>query len=103
MQSASGEFPIGRTGKTGRTVFGFPLRGFGLFTSLLLSFASALLTFCLSTMIAIFSLLVWNLGGKHTVDYAISYRYIGLPASLVVLAIALPFFLVLWIRAKIYQ
>jgi hypothetical protein len=32
---------------------------------------------------------------------AIAYRDFGLPASLVVLAIALPFFLTLWIRAKI--
>jgi hypothetical protein len=79
---------------------GFPLRGFGLFTSLLLSFASALFAFCLTTMVAIFSLLVWNLGGKHSVDYADSYRFIGLPAALLVLALALPFFLVLWIRSK---
>ena len=84
----------------GKTVLGFPLRGFGLFTSLLLSFASALFTFCLTTMIAIFSLLIWNLGGKHSVDYADSYRWIGLPAALVVLFLALPSFLVLWIRSK---
>ncbi len=84
----------------GKTVLGFPLRGFGLFTSLLLSFASALMTFCLTTMIAIFSLLIWNLGGRHSVDFAITYRYIGLPAALVVLFVALPFFGVLWIRAK---
>ena len=85
----------------GKTVMGFPLRGFGLFTSLLLSFASALFTFCLTTMIAIFSLLIWNVGGKHAVDYATSYRYVGLPASLVVLVVALPFFGTLWIRSKI--
>jgi len=97
MQSAQSALP------GGKTVLGFPLRGFGLFTSLLLSFASALFTFCLTTMIAIFSLLIWNLGGKHSVDYAISYRYIGLPASLVVLAVALPFFGVLWIRAKFHN
>ena len=84
----------------GKTVLGFPPRGFGLFTSLLLSFASALFAFCLTTMVAIFSLLVWNLGGKHSVDYADSYRFIGLPAALLVLALALPFFLVLWIRSK---
>ena len=94
MHSAQSAFPAGKT------VLGYPLRGFGLFTSLLLSFAAALLTFCLATMIAIFSLLIWNLGGKHAVDYAISYRYIGLPAALVVLFVALPFFLVLWIRSK---
>ncbi|KAA6460232.1 hypothetical protein DYQ86_14405 [Acidobacteria bacterium AB60] len=103
MHSVSSDFPGGKIRGTGRTVLGFPLRGFGLFTSLLLSFASALLTFCLVTMISIFSLLVWNLGGRHAVDYAISYRDFGLPASLIVLAIALPFFLVLWIRGKIHE
>jgi hypothetical protein len=94
MQSSQSALP-------GKTFLGFPLRGFGLFTSLLLSFASALFTFCLTTMIAIFSLLIWNLAGRHSVDFAITYRYIGLPAALVVLFVALPFFLVLWIRAKI--
>jgi hypothetical protein len=94
MQSSQSALP-------GKTFWGFPLRGFGLFTSLLLSFASALFTFCLTTMIAIFSLLIWNLAGRHSVDFAITYRYIGLPAALVVLFVALPFFLVLWIRAKI--
>lgn len=86
-----------------KTVLGFPLRGFGLFTSLLLSFASALFTLCLTTMVAIFSLLIWNLGGKHSVDYAISYRDIGVPAGLIVLALALPFFGTLWIRAKLHK
>jgi hypothetical protein len=85
----------------GKSVFGFPLEGFGLFSSLLLSFASAFFTFFASTCIAIFSLLAWNVIGRHSVDYADTYRYVGLPAGLVVLAIALPFFLTLWVRAKL--
>jgi hypothetical protein len=97
MQSAS----ISRPG--GRKVFGFPLQGFGLFSCLLLSFASALMTFCLATMVAIFSLLVWNLGGHHSVDFADTYLYVGLPASLIVLAIALPYFLTLWLRSKLHR
>jgi hypothetical protein len=103
MQSASSEFPGDKIDGKGGTVLGFPLRGFSLFSSFLLSFAVSLLTFCITTMVAIFSLLVWNLGGKHSVDYAISYRDIGFPASLVVLVLALPFFLFLWVRAKIHQ
>jgi hypothetical protein len=85
----------------GKSVFGFPLEGFGLFSSLLLSFASAFFTFFASTCIAIFSLLAWNVIGRHSVDYADTYRYVGLPAGLVVLAIALPFFFTLWVRAKL--
>jgi hypothetical protein len=84
----------------GGTVLGFPLKGFGLFSSLLLSFASAIFTFCATTMVAIFVLLAMRLGGGKTVDFAMSYRNIGFPAAVVVLAVALPFFLTLWVRAK---
>ena len=82
------------------TFLGFPLEGFSLFQSLLLSFASAFFTFFLTTTLAIFGLLGWNLFGHHTVNYADSYLYVGLPAALVVLLIALPLFAILWIRAK---
>lgn len=84
----------------GGRVFGFPLRGFGFFTSMLLSFAAAFFTFFASTCIAIFALLAWNLGGHHSVNYADTYRYVGFPAGVIVLAVALPLFLTLWIRAK---
>jgi hypothetical protein len=94
-QSAKSERP------GGGTVLGFPLNGFGLFTSLLLSFAAAFFTFFASTCIAIFSLLGWNLIGDHTVNYADSYRYVGLPLGLLVLIVALPVFGRLWIRAKL--
>ncbi|MGA3081790.1 MAG: hypothetical protein ABSD44_10460 [Terracidiphilus sp.] len=85
----------------GGKVFGFPLRGFGLFTSLLLALASAFFTFFASTTVAIFALLAWNLMGHHAVSYADSYRYVGFPAFVVVLAVALPVFGVLWVRAKL--
>jgi hypothetical protein len=87
----------------GGKIFGFPLRGFGLFSSLLLSFASSLFTFCVTTMVAIFALLIYRTNGHPAVDMAISYRDIGFPASMVVLAIALPFFLTLWVRAKLLR
>ena len=87
--------------RRGGTVLGFPLEGFGLFTSLLLSFAAAFFTFFLTTTIAILALLVWNVIGHHTVDFADTYLYVGLPAGLLVLIIALPLFGTLWIRAKI--
>jgi hypothetical protein len=82
------------------TFLGFPLAGFGLFTSLLLSFASAFFAFFASTCISIFALLIWNLGGHHAVNYADSYLYVGLPAGMIVLLVALPVFGTLWVRAK---
>jgi hypothetical protein len=87
--------------KRAGTVLGFPLEGFGLFTSLLLSFAAAFFTFFASTCLAIFALLIWNGIGGHTVNYANTYRYVGFPAGVVVLVVALPLFGTLWVRARL--
>jgi hypothetical protein len=86
---------------TGGRVFGFPLSGFGIFTSLLLAFAAAFFTFFASTCVAIFALLAWNQIGHHAVSYTVTYLYVGLPAGLLVLAVALPVFAVLWVRGKL--
>ena len=85
----------------GGTFLGFPLEGFSLFQSLLLSFASAFFAFFLTTTLAIFGLLAWNLAGHHTVNYADSYLLVGLPVASVTLLIALPLFATFWIRAKL--
>jgi hypothetical protein len=85
----------------GARVFGFPLEGFGLFTSLLLSFAAAFFTFFATTCISIFALLAWNVIGGHKVDFADTYLYVGLPAGVLVLLVALPLFGTLWVRAKL--
>ena len=95
MQSAKTSRP------EGGTVLGFPLKGFGFFTSLLLSFAAAFFAFFASTTIAIFALMAWNLAGHHAVNYADSYRWVGFPVFVVVLAVALPLFGTLWVRAKL--
>jgi hypothetical protein len=85
----------------GARVLGFPLQGFGLFTSLLLSFAAAFFTFFATTCIAIFALLAWNAIAGHKIDFADTYLYVGFPAGLLVLIVALPFFGTLWVRAKL--
>lgn len=87
--------------RPGGSFLGFPLEGFGLFQSLLLSLAAAFFTFFAVTGLAIFSLLAWNLLGRHSVNYADSYRYAGFPAGVAVLLVALPFFGTLWIRARL--
>lgn len=81
-------------------IFGFPLEGFSLFQSLLLAVASGFLTFFATTCIAIFALLGWNIVGGHSVNYADTYRDVGFPAGLLVLVLAVPFFLAVWVRAK---
>jgi hypothetical protein len=85
----------------GGKVLGFPLEGFGLFTSLLLSFAAAFFTFFATTCIAIFGFLIWNAASAHKIDFADTYLYIGFPAGVLVLLIALPTFGTLWLKAKL--
>jgi len=85
----------------GGRFLGFPLEGFSFFQSLLLSFASAFFAFFASAFLAIVSLLVWNGIGGHSVNYADSYLYVGFPAGLIVLIIALPLFGTLWLRARL--
>lgn len=83
------------------SVLGFPLEGFSLFQSLLLSFATAFFTFFATTCISIYTLLAWNLFGHHSVNFADTYRYVGFPAGVLMLLIALPYFGTLWLRAKL--
>ena len=87
----------------GGKFLGFPLEGFSLFQSLLLAFSSAFFTFFATTTVAIFSLLAWNLLGHHAVNYADTYLYVGFPAGVIVLIVALPVFGTLWIRARLHR
>jgi len=84
-----------------RKFLGFPLDGFGLFTSLLLALATAFLTFFATTTLAIFGLLGWNLIGRHSINFAASYRLVGLPAGLAALVVAVGVFGSLWIKARV--
>jgi len=82
-------------------VFGIPLGDFGIFSSLLLSFALGFMAFFGATFLAIFALLFYNQGGHHNVDFADTYKFVGLPAGLIVLALSLALFGSLWIRRKV--
>lgn len=80
---------------------GFPLEGFSFFASALLTLATGFFTFFASTFLAIVSLLIWNGILGHTIDYADTYRYVGLPAGVIALVVAFFVFGTLWIRAKL--
>lgn len=80
---------------------GFPLDGFSLFASMLLTLATGFFTFFAATFLAIVSLLVWNAMLGHSVNYADTYLYVGLPAGLFALVVAFFVFGTLWLRARI--
>jgi hypothetical protein len=98
--TATANSPANR-GRSIGTIWGIPLGDFGLFSSLLLSFSLGFASFFLATFLAIFALLFYNEGGHHNVDFADTYKFVGLPVGLIVLTVSLLFFGSLWIRRKV--
>ena len=80
------------------TLFGIPIGDFGGFGTLLVSVAAGFLSFFASTFCAIIVILIVDSATHANVDYAISYRYIGLPIGVLVLICALGYLGTLWVR-----
>jgi hypothetical protein len=78
-------------------LFGVPLGDLGFFTSLLMSFALGFAAFFAATFCAIFGVLIYNTVTHHAVDFALTYKRVGLPVGLVVLAVALGYLGTLWV------
>lgn len=82
-------------------LLGIPLGELGWFQTLLMSFATGFAAFFAATFLGIMGLLVYMMAtGKHP-DFSLSYRDAGLPAGLVVLAVALAYLGSLWVRRKL--
>jgi hypothetical protein len=91
---------------TSRTVgagylFGVPLGDLGWFSSLLMSFAMGFAAFFAATFCAIIGILFYNTATHHAVDFALTYRRVGLPAGLLVLAVTLGYLGTLWLRRQL--
>ncbi len=80
------------------TLFGIPIGDFGWFGTLLVSVAAGFLSFFAATFCAIVVILVVDSSTHANIDYAITYRYIGLPIGILVLICALSYLGTLWIR-----
>jgi predicted branched-subunit amino acid permease len=80
------------------TLFGIPIGELGWFATLLIGFASAFAAFFTATFCSIVALLVYNTATHSTVDYALTYRAVGLPIGLLVLVIALGYLGTLWCK-----
>ena len=79
-------------------LFGVPVGDLGWFGTLLVSFASGFAAFFAATFLGIVSLLIVDMVTHRMPDFAISYRLIGLPVGLLVLATALIYLGSLWVR-----
>ena len=86
----------------GGYLFGVPLGDLGWFQTALMSAASGFLAFFAATFLGIAGLLVWNStglsAGHGALDYAISYKFIGLPTGVLVLVVASLYLGSLWVK-----
>ena len=81
--------------------FGIPLSDLGWFTSLIISVAVGFAAFFLTTFVGIVTILLLSASGHRGLDYAWSYRRAGLPAGLVVMALAMVYLGSLWVRRQV--
>jgi hypothetical protein len=79
-------------------LFGAPMGDLGWFTSLLMGTATGFAAFFASTFLAIFGILIYNTVTHRAVDFAFSYRRVGLPVGLTVMAVALGYLGMLWAK-----
>ncbi len=79
-------------------LFGIPLGNLGWFASLLIGVASGFMAFFAATFCAIVFILIYNTALHGTIDYAFSYRRVGLPIGITVMAVALAYLCMLWFK-----
>jgi hypothetical protein len=70
----------------------------GWFASLLIGTATGFAAFFAATFCGIFAILLYNLLTHRAVDYAASYRFIGLPVGVVALILALGYLGIQWVK-----
>ena len=82
-------------------LFGAPMGDLGWVASLLMGAATGFAAFFASTFLAIFGILIYNSVMHRAVDFALSYRRVGLPVGVTVTAVALGYLGMLWIKRQL--
>lgn len=82
-------------------LFGVPLGDLGIFATLLMSFAVGFAAFFAATFCAIFVLLFDKVVTGRMPDFTITYKFVGLPAGIVVLVLTLGYLGTLWVKRKL--
>ena len=81
-------------------VFGAPVGDLGWFASLLMGTAAGFAGFFAATFCGIIGILLYNSVTHHAVDFALSYKRVGLPVGTLVLAVSLSYLGSLWVRRQ---
>ncbi len=80
------------------TLFGIPMGDLGWFQSLIMGLAAGFTAFFLATFLAIIGFGLYAGFSHHHVDFALTYKRVGLPIGLAVGVSALCFLAVQWFR-----
>jgi hypothetical protein len=75
-----------------------PVGDFGWFATLLIGLASGFMAFFASTFCAILFILIYNSAAHGNIDFSLSYRRVGFPIGIVVMAVALSYLGSLWFK-----
>jgi hypothetical protein len=82
-------------------VFGVPVGQLGWFASLLIGTAIGAMAFFIGTFLGIVGILFYNTAAHGSVDFADSYKLVGLPLGAVVAVLALGFLGTVWVKRKL--
>jgi len=82
-------------------IFGIPVGGFGLFTTLLLPLACGFIAFFGTTFAGIAIGLGYLFSGHPFTEFDVTYKVYGLTAGLLVYVVTFVYLITLWIRRKI--
>lgn len=85
------------------TLFGVPIGELGWFSSLLMGTATGFAAFFAATFCGIITILLLNSVAHRNIDFALSYRLVGLPVGGLVLAAAWSYLGTLWMRRQLRQ
>jgi len=84
------------------TLLGIPMGELGWFQSLLIGTAAGFAAFFFATFCGIVVCL-FLVARHHTIDFAITYRVVGFPVGITVLALAYIYLGQLWVRRKLHR
>lgn len=97
ISSPTSEHP-GQETRSSAYLFGVPVGDFGWFASLLIGLASGFMAFFAATFCAIVFILIHNAAAHGQIDFALSYRRVGFPIGIIVMAVALTYLATLWFK-----
>ena len=79
-------------------VFGAPVKDLGWFASLVMGLATGFMAFFFVTFLGIVAILIWRENGHPAADFTFSYKWMGLPAGLLVMVISLAYLGTFWVK-----